>query len=252
VELPRVAVVNQTLAKFYFGDTAVGRYLHFNDTVAVQIVGVVADIRDHDLSAPMPRRVYFPFVHAPDSLNLGWPGGVRFEVRTVGDLSALVQPLRTAILAVDPLLAMDSIDPLPTLLYDSISQERLLAQLATAFGILALLLAAIGLYGVMSYAIARRTGEIGLRIALGADRARVIAMVLADALRLVGVGVVAGLALSLMTVRFLSSELHDISTTDPMSIGIAILVLTASAVAAGLIPALRASRVSPIAALRAE
>ncbi|HEY2853188.1 MAG TPA: ABC transporter permease [Gemmatimonadaceae bacterium] len=252
VRLPRVAVVNQTLARFYFGDTAVGRFLHFNDTLAVEIVGVAADIRDHDLSAPMPRRVYFPFVHAPDSLGLGWPELVSLEVRTVGDPSALVQPLRAAILGVDPLLAIDSIDPLPTLLSESISQERLLAQLATAFGVLALLLAAIGLYGVMSYAMARRTGEIGLRIALGADRTRVIAMVLGDALRLVGVGIVVGLALSLATVRFLGSELHDISTTDPTSIGVAILVLTASAVAAGLIPALRASRVSPIVALRAE
>jgi len=252
VQPPRVAVVNQTLAKFYFGDTAVGRYLHFNDTVPVQIVGVVADIRDHDLSAPMPRRVYFSFVHAADSLNLGWPSGVRFEVRTVGDPSALVQPLRAAILGVDPVLAIDTIDPLPTLLSESISQERLLAQLATAFGTLALLLAAIGLYGVMSYAMARRTGEIGLRIALGADRRRVIGMVLGDALRLVAVGMVVGLVLVLATVRFLASELHDISTTDPTSIAVAVVVLTASAIAAGLVPALRASRVSPIVALRAE
>jgi len=250
--LPRVMVVNQSLAHFYFGDTAVGKFIHFNDSVAVQIVGIVADIRDHDLSAPMQRRAYFPFAHASDSLNLGWPGSLRLEVRTAGDPSAMVQPLRAAILGVDPVLPIDGIDPLVTLMRDSISQERLLAKLATAFGVLALVLAAVGLYGVMTYAITRRTGEIGLRVALGAQRGGVIRMVVGDVLRLVVTGIVIGLPLALATVRLLGAELHDVSPTDPASIAIAIVVLTLSALAAGLLPALRASRVSPIVALRAE
>jgi predicted permease len=250
--LPRVVVVNQSLAHFYFADQAVGKFLYFNDTIAVQIVGVVADIRDHDLTTVPPRRAYFPYVHADDSLGLSWPGLLRLEVRTVGDPAKLVQPLRTAVLGVDPLLPIDGIEPLVTLMRDSIAQERLVAQLATAFGALALLLAAIGLYGVMTYAITRRTGEIGLRVALGAQRGNVVVMVLGEALRLVVGGLVIGLPVALVTARFLEVQLHGVSTTDPISLAVAVLVLTASAVIAGLLPALRASRVSPIVALRAE
>ena len=250
--VPRAVVVNQSLAHFYFGDDAVGKFIVFNDTIAVQIIGVVADIRDHGLTGALSRRTYFPYMHAEDPHGLDWPSGLRFEVRTVGDPAALVQPLRGAILAFDPGLPINSIDPLVTLLRDSIAQERLLANLATAFGVLALLLAAIGLYGVMTYAITRRTGEIGLRVALGAQRGDVIGMVLGDALRLVGGGVLIGLPVALLMVQFLGDELHGVSTTDPISVAIAIVVLTASALVAGLVPALRASRVSPIVALRAE
>ncbi|HEX4683155.1 MAG TPA: ABC transporter permease [Gemmatimonadaceae bacterium] len=249
---PRVAVVNQALANFYFDGNAIGKYLHFNDSVAVQIVGVIADTRDHELAGTPARRVYFPFVHAADSLNLGWPGNLRLEVRTAGDPTALVQPIRKAVLSVDSTLPIDGIDPLATLMRDTISQERLLARLASAFGVLALLLAAVGLYGVMTYAITRRTGEIGLRVALGAQRGNVVRMILLDALRLVGLGVVVGLPLALASARLLRTQLHEVSIVDPASIAVAIVVLTASAFVAGLVPALRAARVSPIVALRAE
>jgi ABC-type antimicrobial peptide transport system permease subunit len=134
----------------------------------------------------------------------------------------------------------------------SIVQQRLLAQLATAFGVLALLLAAVGLYGVLSYAVARRTGEMGVRVALGAQQPDLIRMVLLDALRLVAIGVVIGLPLALGATRLLVSQLHGVSPADPLSIAIAVSVLGGSAVVAGLLPALRASRVSPIEALRAE
>jgi predicted lysophospholipase L1 biosynthesis ABC-type transport system permease subunit len=245
-------VVNQSLAKFYFNGDAVGKFLHMSDSVTIQIVGVIADTRDHDLVDKPARRAYFPYVHASDSLNLGWPGSLRLEVRTLGDPSALVQPLRKAVMSVDPTLPIDGVDPLPTLMRDTIRQERLLAKLATAFGVLALLLAAVGLYGVMTYAITRRTAEIGLRVALGAQRLTVLRMVLVDALRLVLVGVVIGLPLALASVRLLRTQLHDVSIVDPVSIVVAVIVLTASAVVAGLVPAMRAARVSPIVALRAE
>jgi ABC-type antimicrobial peptide transport system permease subunit len=124
--------------------------------------------------------------------------------------------------------------------------------LATAFGVLALALAAVGLYGVMTYAITRRTGEIGLRIALGARASNVVRMVLFDALRLVAVGVVIGLPLAMVSTRLLRTQLHDVGTTDPVSIAVAIGVLALSGVAAVTLPALRASKVSPMVALRAE
>src|SRR5439155_22145621 len=134
----------------------------------------------------------------------------------------------------------------------SVRQERLLARLATGFGVLALLLAAVGLYGVMTYAVTRRTVEIGLRVALGAQQLDVVRMVLFDALRLVAAGFVIGLPLALFMTRLLRSQLHGVDPADPLSIAAAVAVLAASAVLAVLLPALRASRVSPIVALRAE
>jgi predicted permease len=251
--LPRLALVNQSLVQFYFpGQNAVGKYLHFNDSVAVQIIGVLADTRDHDLEGKPARRAYFSYVHADDPKNLGAPGSLRLEVRTAGDPSALVQTLRRAVVSVDPSLPIDGVDPLPTLMRQSIREERLVARLASAFGAFALLLAAIGLYGVMTYAITRRTSEIGLRVALGAQRGDVVRMVLFDALRLVGFGLVIGLPVALMSTRLLRTQLHGVDAADPVSILVAVGVLTASAVVAVMLPALRAARVSPIVALRAE
>jgi ABC-type antimicrobial peptide transport system permease subunit len=134
----------------------------------------------------------------------------------------------------------------------SVREERLLARLASGFGVGALLLAAIGLYGVMTYAVTRRTGEIGLRVALGAQRQGVIGLVVGDALRVVVMGFVVGLPVALGTLRLLGSELHGVEATDPVSLAIALSVLLVSAMVAVLLPALRASRVSPIVALREE
>ncbi len=248
----RVAVVNQTLANFYFpGQSAIGKYLRFGDSVAVEIVGVMTDTRDHEVSAKPERRAYFPFVHAADSI-FGEPGSLRFIVRTEGDPSALVQTIRQTVVAVDPQLPIDGVDPLVSLLRTTMSEERLVARLATGFGVLALLLAAIGLYGVMTYAITRRTGEIGLRVALGAQRGDVLRMVFGESLRLVGVGVVIGLPLAIAVTRLLRNQLHEVSPADPISIAVAIGVLAISAIVAVALPALRASRVSPIVALRSE
>ncbi len=145
--------------------------IHFNDSIAVQIVGVIADVRDHGLTGKLDRRMYFPYVHTDTNSNqLGTVGALRLEVRTAGDPSALVNLIRKTIVSVDPSLPIDGIDPLPTLIRDYIREEILLARLATAFGVLALALAAIGLYGVMSYSVARRTGEIGLSKKRGAQR----------------------------------------------------------------------------------
>jgi predicted permease len=251
---PRVGVVNQSLASFYFPhENAVGKYLHFSDTIAVQIIGVMADTRDHHLNGDPPRRVYFPYVHT-DTMpaQLDQPGSLRFEVRTGGDPSAVVQPIRKAVLSVDPSLPIDDIDPLTTLMHQDIREERLVARLATTFGLLALVLAAIGLYGVMTYAITRRTGEIGLRVALGAQQPDVVRMVLFDALRLVLVGLVIGVPLALASTRLLAAQLHGVGAVDPISIGVATSVLIASAAVAAFLPAMRAAKVSPIVALRAE
>jgi predicted permease len=252
--LPRTALVNESFAKFYFpGKSAVGQFLRFSDTVAVEIVGVVADTRDHDLTSDVQKRFYMPYLHANDSLNFGVsPGTLNFAIRTKGDPAALVQTIRKTVASVDPTLVIDDINPLSTMMATSIRQQRLVAKLASAFGTLALILAAIGLYGVMTYAITRRTGEIGLRVALGAEPGDVVRMVLVDALKLVAIGVIIGLPLAMTSVRALKTQLHDVATADPVSISVAIGVLATSAVIAVLLPALRASRVSPIVALRAD
>jgi ABC-type antimicrobial peptide transport system permease subunit len=138
------------------------------------------------------------------------------------------------------------------LMRDSISQERLLARLATGFGLMALLLAAIGLYGVMTYAVTRRTAEIGLRVALGAQRGDVIGMVLRDAMGVVVAGVIVGVPASLFAARLLQSQLHGVGTTDPVSLSVALSVMVVSAAAAAFAPALRASRVPPLLSLRQE
>jgi ABC-type antimicrobial peptide transport system permease subunit len=164
----------------------------------------------------------------------------------------MVEQVRKIVVEIDPLLPIDGIDPLPVLMRQSIREERLVAHLASAFGLLALLLASLGLYGIMTYAVRRRTAEIGLRSALGAQRNDVLRLVLSDALGLVLGGMVVGVPLALASARLLRAQLHGVGAVDPVSIGLALLVLVVSALVAALLPALSASRVSPLVALRAD
>ena len=246
---PRVMLVNETFARFYFGgESAIGRTVTIDDTIAFQIVGVLADTRDHDLTAAPVRRVYLSYLQRATEE----PGTLNYEVRTAGDPAAVIAQVRREVRAQDASLSIYDIHPLTELMRQSIREQRMLARLAAGFGALALLLAAVGLYGVMTYAINRRTSEIGLRVALGAQRADVIAMVLRDALRLVAAGALVGVPLALAAARLLRSQLHGVGTTDPIAIGLALAVLAGSAVAAAWLPALRASRLDPLVALRAE
>ena len=173
-------------------------------------------------------------------------------MRAARDPSAVVQQIRKTVLSVDPSLPIDGVDPLSGLMARSIAQERLVAQLATAFGVLALLLAAIGLYGLMTYTISRRTREIGLRIALGAQRGRVMRLVLIDAMRLVVAGLLVGVLVAFLSTRLLEAQLNGVKPGDPLSIIVAALVLLGTAILAALLPALRAARVEPMIALRSE
>ena len=239
-----VVLVNRTLARFYFKDaSAVGKWIKLDSTTYF-IVGVITDAQDHDLRAEPVRRVYFPYLNPVEYGNL------RLIVRTTGNPAALANLVRREVVAQDASIPIISIESLPALLRTSIRSERLVAKLATAFGILALLLAAVGLYGVMSYAISQRTAEIGLRVALGAQRGDVIAMVLRDALGVVVIGIGAGLALSLFVLRFLEALLFGVKPADPLSIVGAAVVLLLSGALAALVPAMRGSRIAPLEALR--
>jgi hypothetical protein len=241
-----VALVNESFARFYFrGGQAVGKYFRA-ETVPIQIIGVINDVRDHTLRTEPERRYYLPYLRAKEE-----PDGASFEIRTSADPARIGPEVRRIVQSADARLPLE-IDPLTTLMRQSVREERLLARLASGFGVGALLLAAIGLYGVMTYAVTRRTGEIGLRVALGAQRQGVIGLVIGDALRVVLMGFVVGLPVALGTLRLLGSELHGVEATDPVSLAIALSVLLVSAIVAVLLPALRASRVSPIVALREE
>jgi ABC-type antimicrobial peptide transport system permease subunit len=159
---------------------------------------------------------------------------------------------RRELQAVNASLLVLSNDPLTTLMRQSISQDLLVARVASFFGVLALALAALGLYGVMMYATLRRTSEFGLRMALGADHARVRGMVLGEALALVAGGAVLGIPLALAASRLLRNQLYGVGAIDLPSIGVALGVLVVSAAIAGYLPAARAARVGPLEALRVE
>lgn len=241
---PKVAVLNQTAARFFFPrGGAVGAHVTYDSSTA-EIVGVVSDVEEQSLRAEPTRRLYFPAVQMGSI-----PGKFSLEVRTSGDPARLVEPMRRALSASDPSLVLRA-ETLPSLIQDSIAQDRLLARVVSVFGLLALALAALGLYGVMTYATARRTSEFGLRMALGAEPGDVTRLVLGEAMLLVAGGVIIGMPTALGAMRLLRSQLYDVATLDAASIVMAIVVLGASAALAGYLPARRAARVGPLVALR--
>jgi predicted permease len=244
---PRVAVVNATMASFYFpkGD-AMGREVTV-DSATYRIVGIVADTKDHELRQEPSRRLYLPSYQAGDMLL-----EFTFELRATGDPAALVAAARRELLAANASLVVIDNDPLTALMRQSISQDLLVAQVASLFGALALGLAALGLYGVMMYATTRRTSEFGVRMALGADPSRVRAMVLREGMTLFAGGALVGVPLALAATRLLRSQLYGIEVVDLPSIAVALGVLGVSAAVAGYLPAARAGRVGPLEALRAE
>ena len=244
---PKVAILNETMAHFFFpGGDAIGRHLN-NKGATWTVVGVVADVNGRDLRDPPTRRLYQPVLQMPRL-----PGEFYLEVRSSGDPAPLVVPLERALRAGDPSLTVLSVDRLSDLVGESVTRDRLVAQVVSAFGILALLLAGLGLYGVISYAALRRTSEFGLRIALGAEPGNVTRMVLGEALQLTAAGAIVGVPVALVAARILRGQLFGIGVFDPPSVAGAVVVLGVSAALAGYIPALRASRVAPLEALRAE
>jgi predicted permease len=246
---PQVVILNESFAKYFYGsESPVGRTMRVGDSGFVEIVGVIADIKDQSLIGDARRRFYVPFLQDV----LGDAGLLRLVVRSSGDPASLVPTVRRTLVEAHPDLPIREIDPLSRLMRQSIGEERLLATLAAVFGVAALLLAAIGLYGVMSYAVSRRSGEIGLRVALGARQGTIVAMILRDALVLVGMGMVVGIPLTLAAGRVIRGQLHGVGPADPVAFATALAVLSAGAVVAALLPALRASRVAPVVALRSD
>jgi predicted permease len=247
-----VCVVNESFAKFYFGAAnPLGKHVtdEFPDTrKTFVIVGVARDARDHSLRNEINRRFYLPALQPLGDFS----PFQSYEVRTSGDPARAIEAARREILAFDPAIPIDSVKTMDTLIDDNLRQERLIARLSTVFGGLALLLAAIGLYGVLSYAVAQRTGEIGIRMALGAQRAAVVRMILAETGVLIGIGLAIGVPVSLVSARVVQSKLFGLKPADPLTLAGALGVMLLVAAVAGYIPARRASRVDPLVALRYE
>jgi predicted permease len=250
---PRVAVVNETFANKFFKDqNPVGRTFTFDDETdagaPLEIIGVIADIKSEDAREKPNPAVYRPILQIQDQAAFM----VNVQVRTNNDAGSFAGPFRQAINGIDDKIPIYDVTTLAEQVQENLKQDRLIAQLVSFFGALALVLASIGLYGVMAHGVARRTNEIGIRMALGARGGNIAWMILRETLMLVLVGLVIGVPTALFAARFVSSQLFGLQAADPAALISAAVVLTLVALLAGYFPARRASRVNPLTALRYE
>jgi predicted permease len=249
-----VAVINQTMARRYFaGRNAIGQHIgrwRWDGSREYEIVGVVADARYMSLREDAPPTAY---LYLPQSPRI--PGGVTFEVESAASTTLILPAVREALTGVDSRLAAESVKTLAQQVDDSLDQEKLVSTVSGCFSVLALVLACIGLYGLMGYSVARRTSEIGLRMALGAKKGTVFRMIVGQGLRLavlgLSLGIVASILLAWMLPAF-SRFLYGVRANDPTTIIVVSLALLAVAVVSCFIPANRAMRVDPIVTLRYE
>jgi putative ABC transport system permease protein len=247
---PKVAIISEALVRRYFpNQDPIGKQMRFgfppNSNVSRKIVGVVGDVRDAALSRKPGPMMYVPFAQAPL-----WGGEV--VVRSSLSASGVAGGIREAVHSIDKNLPVTDVESFPEVLGASVAQERFRTLLMTSFSAIALLLAAAGIFGVISYSASQRTREIGIRLALGAQRADVLRMVVGQGLRLALIGVAIGIPGALGLSRFLSNLLYGVKPTDPLTFTAVSLILTAVALLACYIPARRAAKVDPIVALRHE
>ena len=245
---PRVGVVNAALARQLFGtEDVVGRRIHvgLSEKADIEIVGVVANAIYTSM-----RRQNSPILYRP--YRQGPVRGGTFEIRTAGDPVALTAPAREALRAIDPTLPIFNVRSMHDQVLHSIRQDRLFARLAVMLGGVALALSAIGVYGLLAYTVTRRTPEIGVRMALGAERGHVRWLVLRQSLVLVGVGLLLGIPAAAASTRYLESMLFGLQARDARVFAASAAVLLLVSMAAAYAPARRASRIDPLAALRAE
>jgi putative ABC transport system permease protein len=249
LERSNVVIVNEALVRQYFpGQDPLGKRVTIamtDDDVPTTIVGVVADTKFADLSTPAKPTSYWP--HPQLAYNT-----MTLTVRTVGDPQLLATAVEREVHAIDKEQPVADVRPMTAWVARSLSQPRFNSTVLGSFAILALLLAALGVYGVMSYVVNQRTSEIGLRLALGADRRMVIGMIVGAGMRLAGAGLAIGLILALVLNRVISTLLFGTTGTDPLTFAVVIGVLAIAASLASYVPARRAARIAPIDALRTQ
>jgi len=260
----KVAVVNQAFVKKFFPkEDPIGRHFGVFDqkySSAFEIVGVVADAKYNNPRDEVRTMYFRPLTQAMTGLteaNAIMAEGRSLYINSVTlhfqrppqDLDAMV---RRTLANINPNLTVQDLHSLDYQVADNFTQERLVARLTMLFGLLALVLASVGLYGITSYQVARRTSEIGLRMALGADRRNVVKMVMRGAFFQAGLGLAIGVPVAIVGARYMADQLYGVKSYDPVSLLIAMVVLLMSATVAGFIPARRAANIDPITALRTE
>ena len=245
---PKVAVVNESFARHFFhGSSPLGRRFGIgqaNDTF--EIVGVVKDAATQRLREKPSQAFFMPWMQDEQ------PGSMTFYLRTGFDASTSFAAVRREVSSAVPGLAIQDMKTVSRQVDDSLANERLVASLCTLFGAIATLLAAVGLYGVTAFTVARRTREIGIRLTLGAERGSVLAMVLREVALLTLGGVIAGMPLAFWLTKFLESQLFGLSRNDPATVAASTALIIAVAITAGAVPAIKAAKVDPLAALRYE
>jgi putative ABC transport system permease protein len=247
----KVAVVNESFARHFFGDPqqALGHSIGYGGAVVktdTAIVGVVKDAKHTSLREPVTRTLFRPY------LQISEPHAMTFYVRTWQQPESAESTIRRAMQTLDSSLVLDTFRTMSEQIDNNLTAERVVALLASGFGVLAALMAAVGLYGVLAYSTAQRTSEIGVRMALGATRASVVKMVLLEVLWLAGISIAVALPLSLLLMYAVRSQLYGVSGSDPLTLfGMTVLV-TLVALASAMLPARRAARVEPMTALRYE
>ena len=249
---PEVAIVNRAFSKrFFSGKNPVGRSFRVEQGAGeadetYQVVGLVADTKYNELREQDQPIAFFPVAQDKEV-----PEGINLVIRSRASLDSLSHAIQREIAQINPSLLVE-FKVLDVQIRESVLRERLMANLTLGFGFLAACLSTLGLYGVMSYLVARRRGEIGLRLALGAARHNILGLILKDAGKMVAIGLVAGIAASLLLSRFAESLLFGLKASDPVTLILATTLLALTAAGATLIPASQAARLEPMTALREE
>jgi putative ABC transport system permease protein len=245
----RAVVINEALARQYFpGADPLGRHMMIGNgrnPGPSEIIGVVKDVNHFSLSAKPTPEMYETYSQAPQS-------AMTLTVRTVGDPRTLLPAIRRELTSFDSSVPLSKVVTMADLMDESVAPSRFRGTLLGAFALFAMLLAALGVYGVMAYTLIRRTSEIGIRVALGASPAQVLNLMISGALQLSLTGVVIGITLALWLTQFLKVLLFEVAATDPLTFVAAAVILIATALAASYLPARRAIRVDPMVALRQE